>query len=415
MCQHHTGAGSQEAAPDKSASPTLADVVRKYRQAYEQTHGLYSTERAILNAIERCRTAELGGHIDHCRDCGRERPSYNSCHNRHCPTCPAVPQAKWIAGRLQRVLPTHYFHVVFTLPAELRGTTNANRELVYDLLFRCASETLLEFGRDPERLGGEIGVTAVLHTWARDLTYHPHAHCIVTGGALSHDGATWFAAPPKYLFPVDALGIVFRGKFLDGLRQLEQKRRLRVSNPKRFASMVAALYRKDWNVHCKRPFGGPEQVIKYLGQYTHRVAISNQRLVTIDERGVTFRTKSGKKITLDGVTFLSRWLSHVLPRGFVKIRHFGLMSSSHATTRLEQARQLLNSQAETATPNPGVEPPATMVEKGLSGEVKWRDLILALNGIDLGVCQYCGSRNLERKPLPNSRDSARAPPLQLAA
>ena len=395
--------------------PTLAEVVRKYRQAYEQTYGLRRTERAVLNAIERCRTAELGGHLDHCCDCGRDRPSYNSCHNRHCPTCPAVPQAKWIAGRLQRVLPTHYFHVVFTLPAELRGTTNANREPVYDLLFRCVSETLLEFGRDPERLGGEIGVTTVLHTWSRDLTYHPHVHCIVTGGALHPDGASWFAASPKYLFPVEALGIVFRGKFLDGLKQLEQKRRLRGSNPKRFASTVAALYRKDWNVYCKRPFGGPEQVIKYLGQYTHRVAISNQRLVAIDERGVTFRTKCGNKVTLDGVTFLARWLSHVLPRGFVKIRHFGLMSSSHATTRLEQARKLLDSQAQIPNPNTEVEAHATMVERGLCGEAKWRDIILALNGIDPGVCQHCGSRNLERRPLPNSRDSARAPPTQLAA
>jgi len=213
------------------------------------------------------------------------------------------------------VLPTHYFHVVFTLPAELRGTTNANREPVYDLLFRCVSETLLEFGRDPERLGGEIGVTTVLHTWSRDLTYHPHVHCIVTGGALHPDGASWFAASPKYLFPVEALGIVFRGKFLDGLKQLEQKRRLRGSNPKRFASTVAALYRKDWNVYCKRPFGGPEQVIKYLGQCTHRVAISNQRLVAIDERGVTFRTKCGKKVTLDGDTQQWRSLFQAQPLG----------------------------------------------------------------------------------------------------
>jgi len=415
MCQHQVGAGSQEAAPDTSARPTLADVVRKHRQEYEQSHSLWPAERAALNAVERCRTAELGGHMDHCRDCGRDRPSYNSCHNRHCPTCPAVPQAKWIAGRLQRVLPTHYFHVVFTLPAELRETTNANRELVYDLLFRCVSETLLEFGRDPDRLGGEIGVTTVLHTWSRVLTYHPHLHCIVTGGALSCDGAIWFAARLKYLFPVEALGILFRGKLLDGLKRLEHKQKLRVSDPKRFASTLAALYRKDWNVYCKRPFGGPEQVIKYLGQYTHRVAISNYRLVSMGDHGVTFRTKSGQMVALDGVTFLSRWLKHVLPRGYVKIRHFGLMSSSHATTRLEQARALLAAKELAQKNNPVATIPPTLLEKGLSRDSKWRDILLRLNGVDPGACPYCGSRNLTREPLPRASTAARAPPEAIAA
>jgi hypothetical protein len=415
MCQHQPGAGSQEAAPDRSAKPTLADAVRKYRQAYEKTHGLFPTERAVLNAIERCRTAELGGHMDRCVDCGGERPSYNSCHNRHCPTCPAVPQAKWIAGRLQRVLPTHYFHVVFTLPAELRWTTHANRELVYDLLFRCASETLLEFGRDEQRLGGELGVTTVLHTWSRTLEYHPHLHCIVTGGALSPDGDRWIGAQPNYLFPVEALAIVFRGKLLDGLKQAEQTGKLRIADAKRFASTVAALYRKDWNVYCKRPFGGPEQVIKYLGQYTHRVAISNYRLVSMDDRGVTFRTKSGQKITLEGVAFLSRWLKHVLPPGFVKIRHFGLMSSSHATTRLERARTLLATQSIAEKSHPVAAVPPTLIEKDLSQTSTWRDILLRLNGVDPGTCPHCGSHNLTREPLPRARVAARAPPEAMAA
>jgi len=415
MCQHQPGAGSQEAAPDRSASPTLADVVHKYRQAYEQTHGLCPTERAVLNAVERCRTAELGGHIDHCCDCGRDRPSYNSCHNRHCPTCPAVPQAKWIAGRLQRVLPTHYFHVVFTLPAELRGVTQANRELVYDLLFRCAAQTLLEFGRDPKRIGGELGVTAVLHSWSRTLEFHPHLHCIVTGGALSLDGDRWIAARPNYLFPKEALAICFRGKLLDALKRAQPSGKLRISDSKRFASTLAALYRKDWNVYCKRPFGGPEQVIKYLGQYTHRVAISNQRLVAMDEHGVTFRTKSGQKVTVDGVTFLSRWLKHVLPPGFVKIRHFGLMSSSHATTRLERARELLDSEAQQARKNPVATTAPTLVENDLSRTSTWRDILLRLNGIDPRACPFCGSHNLQRRPLPKAASAARAPPEAAAA
>lgn len=413
MGQHRPGAGSQEAAPNRSVNPTLADVVRKHRQAYEQTHILSPTERVALDAIERCRTAELGGHMDRCLDCGGERPSYNSCHNRHCPTCPAVPQAKWIAGRLQRVLPTHYFHVVFTLPAELRGVTKANRELVYDLLFRCASETLLEFGRDPKRIGGELGITAVLHTWSRTLEFHPHLHCIVTGGALSLDGESWIAARPKYLFPRKALGIVFRGKLLDALKRAVRSGTLRISDSRRFASTVAALYRKDWNVYCKRPFGGPEQVIKYLGQYTHRVAISNQRLVAMDERGVTFRTKSGKQVTVDGIAFLSRWCQHVLPRGYVKIRHFGLMSSSHATTRLELARALLNAQTSSNTPVIACVP--VLVESTLNPSAKWRDIILTLNGIDLGACPFCGGRNLVRKPLSRRAAVARAPPEAVAA
>ena len=415
MCQHPCGAGSQEAAPDRRAPTTLADVVRTYRPAYEQTHRLFPTERAVLNSVERCRTAELGGHVDHCRDCGRDRPSYNSCHNRHCPTCPAVPQAKWIAGRLQRVLPTHYFHVVFTLPAELRGITIGNRELVYDLLFRCASETLLEFGRDEQRLGGELGVTTVLHTWTRTLEYHPHLHCIVTGGALSPNAERWIATRPNYLFPVEALAMVFRGKLLDGLKRAERTGKLRIADSKRFASTVAALYRKDWNVYCKRPFGGPEQVIKYLGQYTHRVAISNQRLVSMDERGVTFRTKSGQRITLDGVVFLSRWLKHVLPPGFVKIRHFGLMSSSHATTRLQRARALLEAQALVEKSHPVATIPPTLVEKALSRTSTWRDILLRLNGVDPAACPYCGSNNLTREPLPRTGAGARAPPEVMAA
>ncbi len=415
MCQHPSGAGSKEAVPTRSAKPTLADVVRAYRQAWEQTHVLLPAERVALNAIERCRTALLGGHVDVCLDCGGRRPSYNSCHNRNCPTCPAVPQARWIAGRLQRVLPVHYFHVVFTLPAQLRAVANANREFVYDLLFRCGSETLLEFGTDPQRLGGELGVTAVLHTWARDLSYHPHLHCIVTGGALSPDGNRWIATRPNYLFPQEALAIVFRGKLLDALKQAQQSGKLRVCDSRLFASTVAALYRKDWNVYCKRSFGGPEQVIKYLGQYTHRVAISNQRLVAVDERGVTFRTKSGKKVTVDGVTFVSRWLKHVLPHGYVKIRHFGLVSSSHATTRLQVARALLEAQIQAPSESVVTPKAPVLVEKTLNRDAKWRDIILTLTGIDLGTCTYCGSRNLMREPLSRGVAAARAPPQAAAA
>lgn len=386
--------------------------MREYRTAYELKYTLTPTECAVLDAVERCRTAALGGHMDRCRDCGLElEPSYNSCHNRHCPKCPAVAQAKWIAGRLERVLPTHYFHAVFTLPAELRGVASANPSLVYQLLLRSCAATLLELGQDPKRLGGQLGVTAVLHTWTQKLELHPHAHCIVTGGGLVDDGTRWIEANPEYLFPVQVMGRLFRGKMLDALRRAEQRGQLRVADPARFAATVAGLYRKDWVVYCKRPFGGPQQVIAYLGQYTHRVAISNHRLVSIDQRGVTFRTKTGDAVTLDGVAFLSRWLNHVLPPGFTKIRHFGLLSARHATTRLETARRLL----ETNSPDAGA--PASTSDNSdpaCSPEnlhtATWQDVIRILTGIDLGACPRCGSHALERKPLSAGAAHARAPP-----
>ena len=401
-------AGSSESAQGGRPRLELADVVREYRSAYELKYTLTPTERAVLDAVERCRTAALGGHVDVCLDCGLELPpSYNSCHNRHCPKCPAVAQAKWIAGRLERVLPTHYFHAVFTLPAELRALAKAHCSLLYTLLLRSAAQTLLELGQDPERLGGELGVTTVLHTWTQKIEFHPHAHCIVTGGALAADATRWIEARSDYLFPVKVMGKLFRGKMLDALTQAERRGELRVHDPSRFAGLIAGLYRKDWVVYCKPPFAGPEQVIAYLGQYTHRVAISNHRLVAIDERGVTFRTKTGQPVTLDGVTFLSRWLDHVLPSGFVKIRHFGLMSAAHATTRLQAARSLL---CRTTTSSVAPTTPQLAPTQDLR-TAKWRDIIRILTGIDPGVCPRCGSRALDRKPLPRTTPGARAPPL----
>jgi hypothetical protein len=384
----------------------LADIVRAHRPAYEQSHTLMATERVVLDAVERCRTAALGGHVDVCTACGFRQPTYNSCHDRHCPKCPAVAQAKWIAARLERVLPTHYFHVVFTLPAELRGLAKANRATVFRLLLRCAAATLLELGQDPKRLGGELGVTAVLHTWTQQLHFHPHAHCIVTGGALSRDGDRWIPTHPGYLFPVHVMGKLFRGKMLAALRRAERRGQLRVGDPKRFTALIARLYRNRWVVYCKRPFGGPEQVITYLGQYTHRVAISNHRLVAMDEHSVTFRTKSGQRTTLDAETFLSRWLCHVLPKRFVKIRHYGLMSASHATTRLETARRLLDT---TVAPPAAPASPEPIPSDDIR-TASWRQVIQILTGIDLGSCPACGSRALERRPLPRVIIEPRGPP-----
>ena len=408
MCRHGSCADPSASAQGGRAALELADIVRAHRGAYEQQHVLTITERTVLDAVVRCRTAALGGHVIVCLDCGTTSdPSYNSCRDRHCPKCPAVTQAKWIAGRLERVLPTHYFHVVFTLPAELRGLVLANPKASYDLLFRCAAATLSELGRDPKRLGGELGLTAVLHTWTQKLDLHPHLHCIVTGGALSPDAGRWITTRPRFLFPVRVMGKLFRGKMLDALTRAAHDGKLRVNDSTRFATLVGRLYRKNWNVYSKRPFGGAEQVIAYLGQYTHRVAISNQRLVTMDDRGVRFRTKTGEIVTLDGVSFLSRWLRHILPKGFTKIRHYGLMSASHATSRLEVARALL---AVTAKPDIDASTPADAEPAPPAPTASWREVILLLTGIDVGVCPHCGSRALERRAVPRSNPHARAPP-----
>jgi hypothetical protein len=410
VCDHGPCAEPSESAQGGRAALELADIVRAYREAYERDHVLTLTERAVLDAVVRCRTAALGGHVTVCLNCGTTGdPSYNSCRDRHCPKCPAVAQAKWIAGRLERVLPTHYFHVVFTLPAELRGLVLANPKASYDLLFRCAAATLLELGRDPKRLGGELGVTAVLHTWTQKLDFHPHLHCIVTGGALSPDAVRWIGTRPRFLFPVQVIGKLFRGKMLDALVRAVHDGKLRVNDSARFAKLVSRLYRKNWNVYAKRPFGGAEQVIAYLGQYTHRVAISNQRLVTMDDRGVRFRTKSGEIVTLSGVDFLGRWLRHLLPKGFTKIRHYGLMSASHATSRLEVARALLAARAEPIAAALTTAEAAADTDRPVR-TASWREVILRLTGIDVAACPHCGSRELQRLPLSRTKPDARAPP-----
>ena len=411
MCDHGPCADSSGSAQGTRPCLELADIVRVYRSAYEQQHILTPTECAVLDAVERCRTAALGGHVNVCRRCGFvSDPSFNSCHNRHCPKCPAVAQAKWIAGRLERVLPTHYFHVVFTLPAQLRGLTRANPKLVYDLLLRCAAETMLELGQDPARLGGELGVTMVLHTWNQKLEFHPHIHGIATGGALSPDGQQWLSTRPNFLFPVRVMGKLFRGKLLDALRCAQRTGQLRVDDSARFAARLASLYRKRWCVYCKRPFGGAEQVIQYLGQYTHRVALSNHRLVAMDDRGVTFRTKTAELVTLDGVAFLGRWLCHILPPHFRKIRHYGLLSPRHATSRLELARRLL---LPTTTNSPIPTPTAIAPENPSTSNLRtarWREVIRILTGIDLNACPCCGAHAVERRPLPRALTCARAPP-----
>jgi len=283
----------------------LADIVRDHGEDFVRAHVLTPEQHAVLRDIARCRTAALGGHVDVCLACGYERPSYNSCRNRHCPKCQSLAQARWIEGRMQRVLPTHAFHVVFTLPSDLRSIALENRQKVFNVLFASAAEALLELGRDPKWLGAELGITTVLHTWTRDLRFHPHVHCVVTGGGLSRDGERWVATRPGFLLPVRVLGALFRGKFLARLARLHDDGELRLAgpaaslaDPARFTGLKDKLYRTRWVVYAKRPFGGPEQVFRYLGRYTHRVAISNRRLVSRDARGVTLRTHGEDTVTL---------------------------------------------------------------------------------------------------------------------
>jgi hypothetical protein len=373
----------------------LADVVRAHGGALRRNRVLRPEQHAALRAIERCRTAVLGGHLDVCAACGHDQPSYNSCRNRHCPKCQSLAQARWIDKRLERLLPVRYFHVVFTLPSELRSVAARYREAVFDLLFAAASQTLLALARDPARLGAQLGVTMVLHTWTRDLRFHPHVHALVTGGGLTDDAQRWVGSRRDFLFPVRVMGALFRGKMLAALERAHACGDIDLGRVD-----LRPLRKTSWIVYAKRPFGGPEQVIRYLGRYTHRVGLSNRRLVSMNETDVTFRTKDGKSVSLPGETFLARFLQHVLPPGFVKIRHYGLHAASHATTRLEIARQRLAPAPVALAGDRGEQP---------SPSEDWRPLMLQLSGIDVRVCPACNQPTLERCALPDPR--GRAPPV----
>jgi hypothetical protein len=341
----------------------VAEVIRQYGEAFLERHGsgLSTTQRKALRDLAVCRTAALGGHVEHCLDCGAERIAYNSCRNRHCPKCQALARARWLDQQAQHLLPVEYYHLVFTLPAEVAALALANPAALYDLLMRSAAATLRDVAANPKRLGAAVGVLMVLHTWGQNLHHHPHVHCVVTGGGVSCastgqiDGAPrWRACRPGFFLPVRVLSRVFRGKFLAGLRQLLETRKVLLPNrlaaldqPRAHAAWCAALYAKDWVVYAKRPFGGPAQVLKYLARYTHRVAISNSRLLELRQGWVTFRYKDyadehrHKTMTLDADEFLRRFLQHVLPTGFVKVRHYGLLVNRHRAERMALCRRLL--------------------------------------------------------------------------
>lgn len=402
-------------APERGRRPRheVADIFRAHSESYRATHPLTAEQRKVMWCVQACRTLVLGGHVDVCDDCGLKEPSYNSCRNRHCPKCQALDQARWLAQRRDRILPVPYFHVVFTLPSELKPLAWRNRKRIYGLLFKAASQTLLQLGRDPKRLGALLGITAVLHTWTRDLRFHPHLHCVVTGGGLRLDEDRWADSGPKYLFPVQVIAKLFRGKFLAGLDRLHRRGLLEVGESEHadddFAPLRDKLHRKKWVVYAKRPFAGPEQVYSYLGRYTHRVAISNHRIRAVTDDSVTIDTRDGKTATMHPEQFIGRFLMHVLPPGFVKIRHYGLMASSHAKTKLTVARQLLR---------PRVQDDETPEQDGRSGRHEipsdWRQALKELTGIDPAVCRSCGSSRIRRVSVPAQRRLAysrsRAPP-----
>ncbi len=364
-----------------SSGLEVADIVRCFGPAYREKHQgqLSRAELRTLGAIEDCRTAALGGHAYECAECGARKIVYNSCRNRHCPKCQSLEKERWLEQRCAELLPVPYFHVVFTLPEELNPLAVSHPRLLYSLLFRCASETLLEIAADPKHLGARIGILAVLHTWSQKLTLHPHLHCIVPGGGLSIDGDWWVGCRPGFFLPVAVLRKLFRGKVLAAIKAAAQRGDL----PSSHMPALGRLYRKSWVVYCKPPFGSPEQVLAYLARYTHRVAISNHRLVRLEGEEVTFTWKdyaqgqSLREMTLSGEEFLRRFLLHVLPDRFVRIRYYGLLANRHREKTLALCQEVL----------PG--PPARQVQK-----TDWQQQLESLTGLDPRRCEACGQKAL---------------------
>ena len=356
-----------------TSTPTLelADIFRRYAPEYIQSHGPTTPhERRVLDAIQRCRTVALGGHVEKCDHCGHTEVFYNSCRNLHCPKCQAAARARWLEARQDELLPVEYFHLVFTLAEEFRPIALQNKKTVYGILFRAAAETLCQLARDPKHLGAEIGFFGILHTWGQNLSHHPHVHFVVPGGGLSPDRAAWVSAPRGFFLPIKVLKLVFRGKFIAHLKRAFTNEKLvfrgslaELADSKAFNALLDNACRHEWVVYAKQPFGGPQHVLKYLARYTHRVAIANQRLISMDGGRVTFRWKDYadhnrmKVMNLDVFEFIRRFLLHVVPPRFTRIRYYGFLSTRNRTDSLALCRRLLT-QAETANsvPDGGCEP-----------------------------------------------------------
>ncbi len=388
----------------------LADLIRTAGTAFIERNRQWIRwpHIKVLLAIARCRTAALGGHIDECSRCGqRATISYNSCRNRHCPKCQTGARERWLAARRRELLPSRYVHVVFTLPPQLASVTLQNKKVIYDLLLRASAETLLQVARDPRHLGAEIGFFSVLHTWNQKLGLHPHVHCVVAAGGLSLDHTRWIRSRSHFFLPIHVLRCVFRGKFVASLRSAFQHGQLYFSDnlsllaqPKIFAAWLRPLFRKDWVVYSKPPFGGPEYVLQYLGRYTHRVAISNHRLVSSADQKVTFRWRDSadnneqKLMTLSLDEFLSRFLLHLLPKGFVRIRNFGFLANRRRSTLLPLCRQLLG-----VVPQPQIEPAVSAAKQPCP----------------LWFCPKCGAPMIVVERFTAAQILLRSPPIPVTA
>ncbi|HEX3526329.1 MAG TPA: IS91 family transposase [Thermoanaerobaculia bacterium] len=377
----------------------MADIVRRFGPAFRDQHQgqLSRAQLRTLGAIEDCRTAALGGHEYECAHCGARKIAYNSCRNRHCPKCQSLEKEQWLEQRCAELLPIPYFHVVFTLPEELNPLALSHPQFLYNLLFRCASQTLLELAANPKHLGARIGVLAVLHTWGQKLTLHPHLHCIVTSGGLSIDGDWWVGCRPSFFLSVRVLRKLFRGKVLAALKAAKQNGDL----PACYLPDLDPLYRKSWVVYCKPPFGSPGQVLAYLARYTHRIAITNSRLVRLEGKEVTFTWKDYadhdriREMTLSGEEeFLRRFLLHVLPDRFVRIRYYGLLANRHREKTLALCREVLP--GAPARPKPA--------------KTDWRDRLQSLTGIDPLRCEVCGQKALRLIGEVAPARAPRAPP-----
>jgi hypothetical protein len=384
----------------------VADLVRAAGVAFleRNRHWLSWKHLKVLRAIARCRTAALGGHLDQCTRCGHRAISYNSCRNRHCPKCQTAARERWIASRRQELLPTRYVQVVFTLPGQLAPLALQHKKLVYDLLFRASAETLLEIARDPRHLGAEIGFFSVLHTWNQKLGLHPHVHCVIPAGGLSLDHTHWVKPRYRFFLPIRVLGRVFRGKFVAGLQRAFQEGQFRfhgnlarLAQPKTFAAWLRPLFRHDWVVYAKPPFGGPNYVLQYLGRYTHRVAISNHRLISLVDGQVTFRWRDSahkneqrlRTLSLD--EFLRRFLWHLLPKGFVRIRNFGFLANRGRATLLPLCFHRLGSA-------PPTEPEASATP----------------GSSDLWRCPQCGGPMVVIQRFTAAEIQLRSPPIPVA-
>jgi len=370
----------------------IQDVFKEYGIKYRKDHRLPLTHHKAMNSIERCRTSALGGHVDKCDECGYTQISYNSCRNRHCPKCQALVKERWIEARKAELLSVQYFHVVFTIPDTINPIAYQNQKIVYNILFRAVSETLLELANDKKYLGAKLGITSVLHTWGQNLMHHPHIHCIVPGGGLSSLNE-WVNSKKKFFIPVKVLSRKFRGKFLFYLKQAYKESKLEfhgsienIKNMHEFESVLSTCYHTEWVVYCKKPFKNAESVVAYLGRYTHRVAVSNNRIVKLEKGQVTFKwrdyrdKKKEKLMTISAEEFIRRFLIHVLPDRFVKIRYYGILGSRNKSTKLKLCKKLTG----------------TIFHIKEAEKLTAVEMMLKLAGRDITLCPCCGSGKLTR-------------------